>query len=51
MLVAALFVASIAVSASASSAVLPFVHNDYGAALGRAKSERRALFVESWAPW
>jgi len=31
--------------------VLPFVHDDYAAALEQARASDRPIFVESWAPW
>jgi len=30
---------------------LPFIENDYPAALKSAKASGRPLFVEVWAPW
>lgn len=48
---ALLMVAGSVASAPAESSALPFVANDYSAALARAKSEKRPLFVEFWAPW
>ena len=31
--------------------VLPFIENDYGKAVARAKKEHLPLFVDAWAPW
>jgi thiol-disulfide isomerase/thioredoxin len=31
--------------------VLPFLHDDYAAALAEAKRTGRPLFVDAWAPW
>ena len=39
-------------AASAAHALaLPFVENDFSAALARAKEAKLPLFVEVWAPW
>ena len=39
------------VAGSEASAALPFVENDYAAALSRAREANLPLFVEVWAPW
>ena len=31
--------------------VLPFIENDYGKAIARAKARNVPLFVDAWAPW
>ena len=31
--------------------VLPFIENDYGKAVARAKTKHIPLFVDAWAPW
>jgi hypothetical protein len=31
--------------------VLPFIDNDYGKAIARAKAKDLPLFVDAWAPW
>lgn len=31
--------------------VLPFVEDDYAAALAQARARRVPLFIEAWAPW
>lgn len=31
--------------------VLPFVDDDYAAALAQARERRVPLFIEAWAPW
>lgn len=42
----------LAVAAPASSSgVLPFVENDFAAALAQARARNLPLFVEAWAPW
>jgi thiol-disulfide isomerase/thioredoxin len=46
-----LMVAGLAVPARASSSALPFISDDYAAALAKAKADKRPLFVEFWAPW
>ena len=30
---------------------LPFIEDDYPAALARARASHRPIFVEAWAPW
>lgn len=30
---------------------LPFIEDDYPAALAQAQTRHRPLFVETWAPW
>lgn len=30
---------------------LPFIDNDWGKAIARAKSTHLPLFVDTWAPW
>ena len=34
-----------------ASEVLPFIENDYGKAVARAKTKHLPLFVDAWAPW
>lgn len=36
---------------AATKEVLPFVHDDYAAALATAKQTGKPLFVDAWAPW
>ena len=43
--------ASIAAAAPAARPVLPFIEDDYPKALAEARSTRRPIFVEAWAPW
>ena len=38
-------------SAAAATHVLPFIENDYDAALTLAQTSKTPLFVELWAPW
>ncbi len=38
-------------AAALALASLPFVHDDYPAALARARTREVPLFVEVWAPW
>ena len=40
----------IAVSVSGAE-VLPFIEDDYQAAVARAKTKSVPIFVEAWAPW
>ena len=37
--------------ATAASAKLPFIENDYTAALTRARAKNVPIFVDAWAPW
>ncbi len=37
--------------AAASPGPLPFVENDYPAALAQARARHVPLFIEAWAPW
>jgi hypothetical protein len=30
---------------------LPFIADDYGKALSQARSQKKPIFVEAWAPW
>ena len=48
-----LLIASLLLFATASQAreVLPWIENDYKAAIARAKARDRPVFVEAWAPW
>lgn len=36
---------------AAGKDVLPFIENDYAAAIARARAKNVPLFVEAWAPW
>jgi hypothetical protein len=47
---ALLAVPALAVAAELDKA-LPFVADDYAAALAEARAQRLPLFVEAWAPW
>lgn len=38
-------------SAVAAAKILPFIENDYAAALTLAQTNKTPLFVELWAPW
>lgn len=35
----------------APAQAVPFIQDDYPAALARARAEGLPLFVEAWAPW
>jgi hypothetical protein len=37
--------------AAGSSAVLPFIEDDYDRALAEARARKLPMFVEAWAPW
>jgi len=50
LLAASLSTASLAAPA-AGKEVLPFLENDYPAALAKAKTRGVPLFVDVWAPW
>jgi hypothetical protein len=39
------------VAATAAKAELPFIENDYQAAVARARAKNVPIFVEAWAPW
>jgi hypothetical protein len=39
------------VAAIGDAIALPFIENDFGAALVRAREANVPLFVEVWAPW
>lgn len=41
----------LAASAAQGKEVLPFIENDYAAAIARAKAKNVPVFVEAWAPW
>ncbi len=38
-------------AAIAKTAALPFIENDWPAALARARAAQLPVFVEVWAPW
>lgn len=46
-----LFAAILVLAATAASAELPFIENDYQKALAQAKAKNVPIFVEAWAPW
>ena len=47
-----LAVISLLIAASASAAeVLPFIEDDFQAAVARARAKDTPIFVEAWAPW
>jgi len=48
-----ILIASLLLIAAAAQAkeVLPWIENDYGKAIARARSADRPVFVEAWAPW
>jgi len=48
LLVVALLAAALP---AAAKDVLPFIENDYGKAIARAKAKDLPLFVDAWAPW
>lgn len=50
LLAASLSTAALAAPAAAKE-VLPFLENDYPAALARAQARGVPLFVDVWAPW
>ena len=33
------------------ASVLPFVENDYARALDEARTKKKPLFIDAWAPW
>lgn len=40
-----------ATSVFASKSVLPFIADDYPAALAEARAKKLPIFVDIWAPW
>ena len=38
-------------AADAWHPVVPFIEDDFGRALALAKTRKRPLFIEGWAPW
>lgn len=42
---------ALVVAAGAAQAELPFIENDYKAAVARARANNLPIFVEAWAPW
>jgi len=38
-------------AAPAAQKVLPFIQDDYPAALAKARELELPLFIEAWAPW
>lgn len=40
-----------AAAAFASKSVLPFITDDYAAALAEARAKKLPIFVDIWAPW
>jgi thioredoxin-like negative regulator of GroEL len=43
--------APVTTTAQAARETLPFVHDDYARALVSAKTQKKPLFVDAWAPW
>jgi hypothetical protein len=41
----------LAAFALGARAELPFIEDDYGKAVARAKTKNLPIFVEAWAPW
>jgi hypothetical protein len=40
-----------AATATEAKSALPWIRDDYGAALAQARSRGVPIFVENWAPW
>jgi hypothetical protein len=36
---------------SAVKSVLPFIEDDYPAAVSQARAKKLPIFIEAWAPW
>ena len=49
--IAAVVAAGVAAGKAAQPLALPFIENDHAAAVAKAKTAARPLFVEVWAPW
>src|SRR5687767_6997012 len=43
--------APVTTTAQTARETLPFVHDDYARALASAKTKKKPLFVDAWAPW
>jgi len=43
--------AGVAVAQPAAKHALPFVEDDYAAALKQARATHKPIFVDVWAPW
>ena len=43
--------AAVAVAQPGAKHVLPFVEDDYAAALKQARATHKPIFVDVWAPW
>ena len=48
---AAILTALLAASAPSFAEVLPFIADDYPKALALARTEKKPIFLETWAPW
>ena len=46
-----LLLALVLATSAEAKEILPFVHDDYTAAVAHAKAKNVPLFVEAWAPW
>ncbi len=46
-----LLLAALLLATALPAAALPFIENDYGKALSRAKANHLPIFVDAWAPW
>ena len=43
--------AMLLLAALGAQAAIPFIEDDYAAAVARAKAKDVPIFVETWAPW
>jgi hypothetical protein len=44
-------IAAVLAVAAIRAHALPFIEDDYAAAVARAKAKKAPIFVEAWAPW
>ncbi|HUM02823.1 MAG TPA: hypothetical protein VL084_11075 [Thermoanaerobaculia bacterium] len=47
----AVFAAALFAAPAPGGDVLPFIADDYPKALAAARSEKKPIFLEAWAPW
>lgn len=50
-LAAALLAARLVAAPAEPKPALPFIENDYPAALAQARAKKLPIFADAWAPW